>query len=647
VRVICTAGHVDHGKSSLVRALTGMEPDRLAEEQRRSMTIDIGFAWCSLVPGDTSGRRTVAFVDLPGHHRFIGNMLAGASSVGVALLVVSADDGPMPQTMEHLAILDLLGVEYGLVAVTKTDLVDEATVEIAVDLVREALDGTSLAAAPVVPVSAVTGENLDTVRETLLQIIDGLPAEEDTGRPRLWVDRSFSVRGAGTVVTGTLRQGSLGVGEEVVVLPGGQTARIRGMQSLERQLDRASPGSRVAVNLVGVARQDVSRGAAVVHPGQWLDVRTIEAAVRTLPDRPLMAKGDWHLHCGSGEWKVSLRTVSGRPIPAADEGLVRLELPAPAALAPGDRFVLRELGRQVTVSGGIVLDVAPGAPARGRAGRESRLARLAGRLESLRAGDRMGLVVDHARAHRLVSRADVTGLAGLGRQDQNHAADQRLVWLGGMLAEAENASRWRAAAAAAVGLYHAGHPTERAAPKDIAVRAAVAGGCPPAAGPLLVTNAVDRGELTAEGTGVRLPGHQVRLSEDQALAAEQLLDLLNQGGFAPPELPAALAQAGAQDVMRELEASGRVVRIALDLAMTSEALDRAHELLLAAYLEDGPLTASRARDVLGTTRKYVLPLLAALDQRGCTRRRGDLRVVLDVAHHHHAALKQELAPASP
>jgi selenocysteine-specific elongation factor len=632
VRVICTAGHVDHGKSSLVRALTGMEPDRLAEEQRRSMTIDIGFAWCSLVPGDISGRRTVAFVDLPGHHRFIGNMLAGASSVGVALLVVSADDGPMPQTMEHLAILDLLGVEHGLVAVTKTDLVDEATVEIAVDLMREALAGTSLAAAPVVPVSTVTGENLDTVRETLLKVIDGLPVEDDTGRPRLWVDRSFSVRGAGTVVTGTLRQGFLAVDEEVVVVPGGQSARIRGMQSLERQLDRVGPGSRVAVNLVGVARKDVSRGAAVVRPGQWLDVRTIEASVRTLPDRPLMAKGDWHLHCGSGEWKVTLRTVTGRPVPAADEGLVRIELPGPVPVAPGDRFVLRELGRQVTVSGGIVLDVAPGAPARGRAGRESRVTRLAARLESLQARDRMGLVADHARAHLLVSQADIVGLAGLGRQDQGGAVDERLVRLGGMLVDAENAARWRAAAAAAVARYHDGHPTERAAPKDVAVRAAVADGCPPAVGPLLVANAVDRRELAAEGTGVRMPGHQVRLSEGQAQAAEQLMDLLTQGGFAPPELPDALARAGAGDVIRELEASGRIVRIAPDLAMTSDILERAHELLFAAYLEDGPLTASRARDVLGTTRKYVLPLLAALDQRGCTRRRGDLRVVLDAAH---------------
>ena len=633
MHVICTAGHVDHGKSTLVRALTGMEPDRLAEERRRSMTIDIGFAWCSLVPDDTSGRSTVAFVDLPGHHRFIGNMLAGASSVGVALLVVSADDGPMPQTLEHLAILDLLGVEHGLVAVTKTDLVDEATVEIAVDLMRETLAGTSLAGVPVVPVSAATGDNLDTLRKTLLSVLAGLPDEEDTGRPRLWADRSFSVRGAGTVVTGTLRQGPLAVGDEVVVLPGNQAARVRGLQSLGRPLDRADPGSRVAVNLVGVGRHDVGRGDAIVYPGQWLDVRAIEAAVRTLSDRPLVPKGDWHLHCGSGEWRVALRTVTGRAIPAGDEGLVRLDLPTPVPVAPGDRFVLRESGRQVTVSGGIVLDVVPGPPARGRAGRESRLARLADRQESLRTGDRLGLVVDHARAHRVVSERDVVGLAGLGRGSRGAAEDERLVRLGGMLAEAENAGRWRGAAVAAVGRYHASHPTERAAPKDIAVRAAIADGCPPAVGALLVVNAIDQGELAAEGSGVRLPAHRVQLDQGQSQAAEHLIDLLNEGGFAPPELPAALAQARAADVVRELEASGRLVRIAPDLAMTSETLDRAHVLLLEAFLQGGPLTASRARDVLGTTRKYVLPLLAALDQRGCTRRRGDLRIVLDAGHH--------------
>jgi selenocysteine-specific elongation factor len=637
VHVICTAGHVDHGKSALVRALTGMEPDRLAEERRRSMTIDLGFAWCSLVPADASRQWTVAFVDLPGHHRFVGNMLAGASSVAVALLVVSADDGPMPQTYEHLEILDLLGVEHGLVAITKTDLVDEATVEIVAEMVRDALAGTSLAEAPVVPVSAATGHNLQALRAALQAMLAGLPAEEDTGRPRLWVDRSFSIRGAGTVVTGTLRQGPLITGEEVAVLPGGQTARIRGLQSLGDRLERAEPGGRVAVNLVGVARGDIRRGEAVVRPGQWRSAHAVEAWVRTLPGRPIQSRGDWHLHCGSGEWRVALRTVNGKAIPAADEGLIRLDLPTAVALAPGDRFVLRESGRQITVGGGIVLDVAPGMPTRGRTSREARAARLARRLGSLRADDRISLIVDHAQAHGLVNQEDVPGLAGVSGSGRDVLADGRLVMLGNVLVDACNARQWQAAAVTAVGQHHADHPTERAAAKDVAVRAVIAAGCPVPVGALLVADAVDRQELAAEGIGLRLPAHQVRLDEGQSRAAERLIELLNEGRFAPPDFRGVVAEVGAADVVSELEASGRLVRISADLAMTSETLNLAHDLLRAAFLDAGPLTASQARDALGTTRKYVLPLLAALDQRGCTRRQGDLRVVLDTGHHQQAA----------
>jgi selenocysteine-specific elongation factor len=637
VYVICTAGHVDHGKSTLVKALTGMEPDRLAEERRRSMTIDLGFAWFDLAAGDKSSNKsgressawTVAFVDLPGHCRFLGNMLAGAASVAVALVVVGADDGPMPQTFEHLEILDLLGVDHGVVAVTKTDLVDATTVGVAVELVREALAGTSLAQAPVVPVSGVTGHNLDALRESIRSVLAALPAEEDVGRPRLWVDRSFSVRGAGTVVTGTLRHGALAVDDEVVVLPGQRPARVRGLQSLGRQLDRAAAGGRVAVNLVGLRRGEVGRGDAVVRPGQWNDVRVLEAWVRALPDRPILRRGDWHLHCGSGEWRVELRPVNGRLVAAGEDGFVRVELAGPIPVAPGDRFVLRESGRQLTVGGGIVLDVAPGRPARGGSGRQARAARLAQRLDAVRAGDRIGLVVDHARAHGLVRDHDVMALAGLGSERDTTAADDRLAGLGGALVDARAAEGWRLAVVAAVRREHARRPLERAVARDLAMRAAVDAGCAPAVAAHVVADAVARQELAAEGAGVRLPAHRVRLSAQQAQAAERLIAVLNAAGFAPPDLPSASAAAGAAEVVRELAASGRLVRIAADLAITSEALDRAHDLLREAFLREGPLTASQAREVLATTRKYALPLLAALDQRGCTRRHGDLRIVLD------------------
>jgi selenocysteine-specific elongation factor len=636
VYVICTAGHVDHGKSTLVRALTGMEPDRLAEEQRRSMTIDIGFAWCELPRPGGAGADTIAFVDLPGHHRFVANMLAGASSVGTALLVVGADDGPMPQTVEHLEILDLLGVRHGVVALTKTDTVDEATVAVAAELTREALAGTSLAGAPVVPVSAATGANLPALRAALSAALADLPAEEDLGRPRLWVDRSFSIRGSGTVVTGTLRHGSLAVDDEVLVAPGARPARVRGLQSLGRQSGRAAPGGRVAVNLVGLGRAEVRRGDAVVHPGEWYDVRVLEAWVRALPDRAISRRGDWHLHCGAGVWRVELRVVAGNAIAGGQAGYVRVNLPEPVPVAPGDRFVLRESGRQSTIGGGIVLDVAPARPARGATDRDGRAAALRHRLAAVTSGDRMGLIVHSTQTQGFVPRRDTMALAGLGPAAAR-LADPRLLALGDVWVDAALARRWRTAAVEAVGAQHARQPLARGLVKDAVVRTAVDAGCPAAVAPRLVADAIQRGELAVDGARLRLPGHRVTFDERQAGAAEMLLKLLDAGGFAPPELGVVVAEAGAQDLLPELEASGRLLRITPELALTPQMLGRAHTLLWEAFRQEGPLTASRARDVLDTTRKYVLPLLAALDQRGCTRREGDLRTVLDIARHNHDA----------
>jgi selenocysteine-specific elongation factor len=630
VQVVCTAGHVDHGKSTLVRALTGMEPDRFEEERRRGLTIDLGFAWCELSSDQTGRSTTVAFVDLPGHHRFVSNMLAGAGSVAVALVVVSADDGPMPQTQEHLEILDVLGVEHGVVAVTKTDLVDDATVEFAVELAREALADTALAKAAIVPVSAETGASMSALREALLDVLAALPQDDDEGRPRLWVDRSFSIRGAGTVVTGTLRHGSLSVDQDVVVLPGERAARVRGLQSLGRELRTAEPGSRVAMNLVGVGRGEVARGDAVVRPRQWRQTDTVEAWVRALPGREISRRGDWHVHAGSGEWRAEVVPVDGRAIGAGTDGFVRLHLARAAALRPGDHFVLRESGRQMTIGGGMVLDVAPGAAARGRARRVQRVERLRQRRDLLANGDRIGLLAAHAREHGVVDRRDAAALAGLRGGVTTESLAGRLDVLGNAWVDAADGERWRAAAVAAVRSYHDRHPIERAAPKDAASKAAVASGCPEGVAAQLLADAVSRGVLVTEGGGLRLPDHRVRLDEEQSRAAEALLTLLEDGGFAPLELSAAAAQAGAtRQLVRELEASGRLVRLEPDIAMTAATLERAHEVLREAFSAEGPLTASRARELWGTTRKYALPMLAVLDRSGRTRREGDVRVVLD------------------
>lgn len=627
MHVICTAGHVDHGKSTLVRALTGMEPDRFDEERRRGLTIDLGFAWCSLVPGDPA--TTVAFVDLPGHQRFVSNMLAGAGSIAFALLVVSAEDGWMPQTQEHLEILDLLGVRHGVVAVTKADVVDEETLEFAAELAHEELVGTTFEGAPVVPVSATTGWNLDELRATMLTSLATLSRAGDTGRLRMWVDRSFTVRGAGTVVTGTLHGGTLRVDDDVDVLPAGDRARVRSLQSLNHGMDVAEPGGRVAVNLTGIAREEVARGHALVGQGQWRATSVFEAWVRALPGREIRRRGDWHLHAGSGEWKSYIFPVAGTVIPSGESGYIRVELDGAAVLEPGDRFVLRESGRRRTIGGGVVLDVAPRPRARGVLDRSGRQRDLAVRHDAVLAADRVGLVAAHAREHHAVLTTDAASLGGLTSEDRDRLeSDGRLVQLGPAWVDRDQARAWGQAVVDAVRGYHASHPVERSAPKDVATRVAESAGCLSSLTGHLLTSMLADGQLVAEGSGVRLPDHRAHFDEETERARRSLLDTLADAGFSPPALDETADAVGVtRALLRELEASGEIVRLEPNMAITAATLEHAHALLAEAFVAEGPLTASRAKELLGTTRKYAMPLLAALDKSGRTQRDGDVRIV--------------------
>ncbi|MGA7097665.1 MAG: selenocysteine-specific translation elongation factor, partial [Acidimicrobiia bacterium] len=343
--LIGTAGHVDHGKSTLVQALTGRDPDRWEEEKRRGLTIDLGFAWTTLPNGGE-----VSFVDVPGHERYLKNMLAGIEAIDVALFVVAADEGWMPQSEEHLAVLDLLGIHRGVVALTKIDAVDEETAGLAALEIEERLEATSLQDAPIIPVSARTGVGL----ENLLQTLDDLVAQVEPGgdRPRLWVDRAFSVSGAGTVVTGTLVEGSLRTGDEVTLFPGGARTRIRGIQSHERELEQAGPGRRVALSLSGVDRAAVPRGSMLGLADQWVVTRRFTATlmparyVDVFPER-----GAFHVHVGSGAHPAEIHVLEG------DLGLV--SIPDELPLRSGDRFIVRETGRKMVVAGGVVIDPSP------------------------------------------------------------------------------------------------------------------------------------------------------------------------------------------------------------------------------------------------------------------------------------------------
>ncbi|HEX2195814.1 MAG TPA: selenocysteine-specific translation elongation factor, partial [Actinomycetota bacterium] len=360
MQVIGTAGHVDHGKSTLVLRLTGIDPDRFAEEKRRGLTIDLGFAWLRLPSG-----REVGVVDVPGHERFVRNMLAGAGGITVCLFVVAANEGWMPQSAEHLAILDVLGVSSGVVALTKADTVDDETASLAVAEVEDRLAGTSLAGSAIVPCSGTTGAGLEELVGALDAAVASAPAPPDTGAPRLWVDRVFTIAGAGTVVTGTLMRGGLAAGDEVEVAPEGRRARVRAIQTHKKELSHAAPGNRVALNLAGLDRQGAERGDAVVAPGRWRATNRVDAVLRVLPaavtgsEAALTEKGAHLLYVGSAETPVRIKLLGSPRVRPGESAFAQLHLGHALPLVRGDRFVVRDAGRVLTLGGGEVLDPLP------------------------------------------------------------------------------------------------------------------------------------------------------------------------------------------------------------------------------------------------------------------------------------------------
>ena len=371
LRVVATAGHVDHGKSSLIVRLTGMDPDRWEEEKRRGLTIDLGYAWCELPSG-----REIGFVDVPGHERFIANMLAGVGPVRLVLFVVAANEGWRRQSEEHLAILDVLGVEGGVVALTKRDLVEPEGLDLAEEEIRERLQDTALEDARVVRVSATTGEGLDELRAALDDLLASASPPPET-RSRLFVDRVFTIAGAGTVATGTLSGGPLAVGDEVELYPHGRTARIRSLQSHKRDVARVTPVARVAANLVGTGRGDLARGDVVGAEGVWRPTTVFDGVLRPVRGlaHPITGRGAFKVYVGATEADARLRIFGGTRIEAGERSYVRITTTRPLVLDVFDRFVLRESGRQETVGGGTVLDPAP--PRRAGSSPESRLARRA------------------------------------------------------------------------------------------------------------------------------------------------------------------------------------------------------------------------------------------------------------------------------
>jgi len=608
LRVVATAGHVDHGKSSLIVALTGIDPDRFAEEKRRGLTIDLGYAWCEL-----PGGREVGFVDVPGHERFIRNMLAGVGPVRLVLFVVAADEGWKPQSEEHLQILDVLGVDGGVIALTKRDLVDEETLAIADDEIRERVAGTALEGAPIVPVSAHTGEGLDAVRTALAAMLEATSPPEAT-RTRLFVDRVFTMRGAGTVVTGTLTGDCLRAGDEVELYPGHGTARIRSLQTHKRTEPHVCPVSRVAANLTGADREDAARGHVLGPPGAWRPTTVVEAVLRPVRGltHTITGRGAFQVHAGAAEATARLRLYGDGEIAPGGRAYARLTLDRALTLDVGDRFVLREAGRHETVGGGIVLDVAPPA----KAGPDPQ-----GRLVARQAATRDELptrLVAERGAVRAAESAVLTGSTAPGG-----------VAIGGWLIDAGVRDTATADLAGMLEAFHARHALDEGAPLDDVRRAALdalrRAGAPadPSLADVFLDDLVARGVTARTAATMRLTGHRVALEERSEDVDRLVAAIGGEHEATPPGITQLVADGFDRDMIDAAARAGVVVRLAPELVVTPAFVQRAVELVRQ-HAATG-ITVSTLREALGTTRKYAVPLLEHLDRAGVTRRDGDLR----------------------
>ena len=599
MHVVATAGHVDHGKSSLVVRLTGIDPDRWEEEKRRGLTIDLGFAWATLPSG-----REVGFVDVPGHERFLRNMLAGVGPVRLILFVVAADEGWKPQSEEHLEIVDVLGAEAGVVALTKSDLVDRARLADRTEEIEGRLAGTALEGAPVVPCSSTTGHGIDDLAAAIDAMVAAAPTPEDRGRPRIDIDRSFTIRGAGTVVTGTLTGGTLAVGDEVVLHPDGVTARIRSLQTHRRPVEVAEPVSRVAANLAATSREEVVRGDVLARPGQWRPTSTLEVRLRPVRslERPLTPRGAFKLYAGSAERDARLRLY--------EEPFARITLSRPIVAETGDRFVLREVGRGETVAGGVVLD--PDPPARPGPGVEDRLSRREGASRE----DLPGLVVTERGAVR-ASRLPV--LAGASPSTVPHATRAGGWWVADAHLEA-----LRRLVTEALEAHHRAHPLRPGMDAGDLRQAVQAEGADPDLGQAILDGMLEEGVIAREGPVLRMAGHRVSLG-DREPEAERLVEAVTAGEPTPPTVGDLEGGGFARDLIDACVSTGRLARVSADLVFTPEFLERAEEVARAESSSSHGLTVSRFRELLGTTRKYALPILASFDAVGLTRRDGDVR----------------------
>ncbi len=625
--VVGTAGHIDHGKSALVHALTGTDPDRLKEEKARGITIDLGFAHTTI------DGVNFAFVDVPGHERFVKNMLAGVGGIDLVVLVVAADESVMPQTREHFDICRLLNVRTGLVALTKADLADADMIEIARLDIRELVAGSFLEDAPIVPVSARDGSGLDAFRQALMEISGKIRPRPSSGVTRLPIDRVFSMKGFGTVVTGTLLSGTIAVESELAVMPGERLVKVRGVQVHGQRRPEARAGERSAINLGGIEVAELTRGQNLVTPGAFVESRVADAVVNVLPTaRPLKHGARVRVHQGTAEiiGRIGIVGPESAPIEPGGRGYIRLRLEGPAVLARGDRYILRAYSPPMTIAGGTLLDPFP--PRSG--------IRRAAALDRLRA-----LENETGAAAALIADAGASGIpvaslvwrTGVDPQSLDHAvqalvSSKQAVVAGERLVHPDVLKRLTETILAALGEHHRAQPLSEGVPRE-ELRAQTFRRGHPAIFDRALADLADRRAIVLRDR-VALASHRVELSPEELRVRDAVDRIFREAGLKPPDvtaLAAAIHSApGVVDRMLKLLQRQKIL-IKLDVLLFHD--DALQQLKTDVAAMKGASTAPRIdvaafKERYGVSRKFAIPLLEYLDRERVTRRAGDVRVVL-------------------
>jgi len=648
MRVIGTAGHVDHGKSTLVEALTGIHPDRLKEERQREMTIDLGFAWMTLPSEDADPGEEVGIVDVPGHRDFIENMLAGIGGIDAALFVIAADEGVMPQTREHLAILDLLQIQSGVVALTKIDMVYEKNLggedwlELVESEVRGVLQNTTLENAAIVRTSGKTGSGISQLKIALWECLSDLPPKPDLNRPRLPVDRVFSIAGFGTVLTGTLNDGQLKSGDEVVILPVGIKSRIRGLQTHKQQEATAVPGGRTAVNISGVSIDQIERGDVLAHPNTYLPSRRLDLHIRLLPDAGASIKhnSEVKFFIGASEVIARIRLLGIEEIKPGEDGWVQIELRKPVVAVRGDRFIIRRPSPGQTLGGGVVVDPQP-------SGRHKRFADdNLRRLEALSGGTPEEVLLQTIQTMGVLKTSDLVDKTSMDG-DQVYELLPSLFESGTVIRlpavkpaqEVRTArlskdtllvskSLWQQLSSdtlRSVGSFHRKYPLKRGISREQIKSQQRAFSRYPAR---LFTDMMDKlaadGELVESGPFAHLPDHRIRFTESQERDIQRLIMQFSADPNSPPSVKECQAAVG-EDVFAALLELAELVLVSPEVVYRRQDYQKLVSEVRAFLDKNGTITVAQARDRFQTSRKYVLALLEHLDAIGVTIREGDIR----------------------